>query len=603
MDLNELSQEPTADAGNADLESLLQEGYGFTPLKRGDVREGVIVGISSSEIMIDLSGKTEGIVSGRELERMPKEMLSSIKVGDEVLAYVVNPEDKNGNIILSLTRAQMEKDWREAEQLFESQEMFPSQVAGYNKGGLIVRLGRVRGFVPASQLDTSRHPRLGQSGLTPEERWGHLVGETLQLKVIEIDRDRNRLILSERAAMREWKKLQKDKLLSELTEGEVREGRVISLADFGAFVDLGGADGLIHLSELSWKRVNHPREVLRVGEEVTVYVLNVDRDRKRIGLSLKRLQPDPWSLVDDKYHVDQLVEGVITKLAKFGAFACVVGDEEIEGLIHISELSEDHIEHPKEVVQEGQVVTLRIIRIDTDQRRMGLSLKRVDQAEYADLDWQAELAAAQEEEAEIDTAEAVEAEAEVVAEVLAEPEEELVAPDEVSAEAEAEASAAVETLVEVAEAEAEVVAEVLAEPEEELVAPDEVSAEAEAEASAAVETLVEVAEAEAEVVAEILTEPKEELVAPDEVSAEAEAEASAAVETSVEVAEAEAEASAAVETSVEVAEAEADVVASEEATVAEDSVTEADKTTEDTGAEDAASEDTVEESAVEVVAE
>jgi small subunit ribosomal protein S1 len=568
MDLNELSQEPTADAGNADLESLLQEGYGFTPLKRGDVREGVIVGISSSEIMIDLSGKTEGIVSGRELERMPKEMLSSIKVGDEVLAYVVNPEDKNGNIILSLTRAQMEKDWREAEQLFESQEMFPSQVAGYNKGGLIVRLGRVRGFVPASQLDTSRHPRLGQSGLTPEERWGHLVGETLQLKVIEIDRDRNRLILSERAAMREWKKLQKDKLLSELTEGEVREGRVISLADFGAFVDLGGADGLIHLSELSWKRVNHPREVLRVGEEVTVYVLNVDRDRKRIGLSLKRLQPDPWSLVDDKYHVDQLVEGVITKLAKFGAFACVVGDEEIEGLIHISELSEDHIEHPKEVVQEGQVVTLRIIRIDTDQRRMGLSLKRVDQAEYADLDWQAELAAAQEEEAEIDTAEAVEAEAEVVAEVLAEPEEELVAPDEVSAEAEAEASAAVETLVEVAEAEAE--------------------------ASAAVETLVEVAEAEAEASAAVETSVE---------VAEAEAEASAAVETSVEVAEAEAEASAAVETSVEVAEAEADVVASEEATVAEDSVTEADKTTEDTGAEDAASEDTVEESAVEVVAE
>jgi small subunit ribosomal protein S1 len=589
MDLNELSQEPTADAGNTDLESLLQEGYGFTPLKRGDVREGVIVSKSSSEIMIDLSGKTEGIVSGRELERMPKEMLSSIKVGDEVLAYVVNPEDKNGNIILSLTRAQMEKDWREAEQLFESQEMFPSQVAGYNKGGLIVRLGRVRGFVPASQLDTSRHPRLGQSSLTPEERWGHLVGETLQLKVIEIDRDRNRLILSERAAMREWKKLQKEKLLADLTEGEVREGRVISLADFGAFVDLGGADGLIHLSELSWKRVNHPREVLRVGEEVTVYVLNVDRDRKRIGLSLKRLQPDPWSLVDDKYNVDQLVEGVITKLAKFGAFACIVGDEEIEGLIHISELSEDHIEHPKEVVQEGQVVTLRIIRIDSDQRRMGLSLKRVDQAEYADLDWQAELAAAQEEEAEIDTAEAVEAEtAEVVAEVLAEPEEELVALDEVSAEAAVEASATVETSAEVVEAEAaEVVAEVLAEPEEEVVALDEVSAEAVVEASAAVETSAEAVEAEAaEVVAEVSTEPEEEPVALDEVSAEAEVEASAAAETPAEEAE-----------------AEADVVALEKAPVAEDSVAEVDKTTDDTGAKDAASEDTVEESAVEVVAE
>jgi small subunit ribosomal protein S1 len=412
MDSNVLSQEPTAQTEGPDLESLLQEGYGFTPLKRGEVREGVIVSISSSEILIDLSGKTEGVVSGRELERMSKDVLDGLQVGDEVLAYVVNPEDKNGNIILSLTRAQLEKDWREAERLYEAQEMFSGHVAGFNKGGLIVRLGKVRGFVPASQLDTSRHPRLSEAGLTPEERWGQLTGEMLQLKVIEIDRERNRLILSERAAMREWRKVQKEKLLAELTEGEIREGRVISLADFGAFVDLGGADGLIHLSELSWKRVNHPREVLRVGDQVKVYVLNVDRDRRRIGLSLKRLQPDPWTLVDENYHVDQLVEGVITKLAKFGAFACVVGDEEIEGLIHISELSEDHIAHPKEVVQEGQVVTLRVIRIDTDQRRMGLSLKRVDQAEYADVDWQAELEAAQEEAIEVDDGDEYELQAE-----------------------------------------------------------------------------------------------------------------------------------------------------------------------------------------------
>jgi small subunit ribosomal protein S1 len=400
MDSNDLIQESTAKAGSPDLESLLEEGYGFTPLKRGEVREGVIVKVSPTEVLIDLSGKTEGVVAGRELERMSKDALEKLKVGDEVLAYVVNPEDKNGNIVLSLTRAQLEKDWREAERLYEAQEMFSGHVAGFNKGGLIVRLGKVRGFVPASQLDSSRHPRLSQEGLNPEERWGHLTGETLQLKVIEIDRDRNRLILSERAAMREWKKMQKEKLLAELTEGEIREGRVISLADFGAFVDLGGADGLVHLSELSWKRVNHPREVLKVGQEVKVYVLNVDRERRRIGLSLKRLQPDPWTLVDENYSVDQLVEGIVTKLAKFGAFACIVGDEEIEGLIHISELSEDHIAHPKEVVEEGQVVTLRIIRIDTDQRRMGLSLKRVDQAEYADLDWQAELAASQEEATE-----------------------------------------------------------------------------------------------------------------------------------------------------------------------------------------------------------
>jgi small subunit ribosomal protein S1 len=401
MDPNDVIQEPAAEAGDADLETFLQEGYGFTPLKRGEVREGTIVSISSSAILIDLGSKTEGVVAGRELERMPREMLNNMKVGDEVLSYVVNPEDKNGNIVLSLTRAQLEKDWREAERLYKTQEMFSGSVAGFNKGGLIVRLGKVRGFVPASQLASSRHVRSGKEGSTPEEKWGNLVGEMLQLKVIEIDRERNRLILSERAAMREWRRAQKEKLLAELTEGEIREGKVISIADFGAFVDLGGADGLIHLSELSWKRVNHPREVLSVGDKVKVYILNVDRDRRRIGLSLKRLQPDPWTLVDDNYQVDQLVEGVITKLAKFGAFACIVGDEEIEGLIHISELSDGHIAHPKEVVEEGQVVTLRIIRIDSDQRRMGLSLKRVDQAEYADLDWQAELVTSQEEASEI----------------------------------------------------------------------------------------------------------------------------------------------------------------------------------------------------------
>jgi ribosomal protein S1 len=193
-------------------------------------------------------------------------------------------------------------------------------------------------------------------------------------------------------------------------------------------------------SELSWKRVNHPREVLRVGDEVKVYVLNVDRERRRIGLSLKRIQPDPWTLVDDKYDVDQLVEGVITKLAKFGAFACIVGDEEIEGLIHISELSEDHIAHPKEVVQEGQVVTLRIIRIDTDQRRMGLSLKRVDQAEYVDADWQAELEAVQEEAPSADAEDT----SAMVDEGEAEPQVETVAA-EASSEPETDASSELET--------------------------------------------------------------------------------------------------------------------------------------------------------------
>jgi small subunit ribosomal protein S1 len=187
--------------------------------------------------------------------------------------------------------------------------------------------------------------------------------------------------------MREWRKQHKEKLLSELQEGDIRKGEVISLCDFGAFVDLGGADGLIHLSELSWRRITHPSEVLKVGDEVEVYVLNVDRDRKRIGLSLKRLESDPWGSIAQRYHVGQLVEGTITKLVKFGAFARIF-DDDVEGLVHLSELSEQRISHPKEVVQEGDVRTLRVIRIDSDQRRIGLSLKKVASSEYVDVDWQ-----------------------------------------------------------------------------------------------------------------------------------------------------------------------------------------------------------------------
>jgi len=371
--------------------------YGYQPLRQGEIRKGVIVQITPNEILVDLGLKSEGIVTSRDLERVPADYLASLRVGDEVPVYVVNPEDRYGNVILSISRAQLAKDWERARELYESQEIFPGLVSSYNKGGVIVHIGSVRGFVPASQLDPARYRFNRDAGETP---WSELVGQTLQLKVIEIDPERNRLILSERAAIREWRKAQKERLLNELQEGEVRAGRVISLADFGAFVDLGGADGLIHLSELSWKRVNHPREVLELGQEVEVYVLSVDRENKRIGLSLKRLQPDPWTLIAEHYQVGQLVEGVITKLVKFGAFARIKGEEEIEGLIHISELSDDHVTHPQEVVHEGQEVIMRIIRIDTERRRMGLSLKRVADPQYADQDWRAELEAAQQEAAQ-----------------------------------------------------------------------------------------------------------------------------------------------------------------------------------------------------------
>jgi len=363
------------------MTALLEEAENLGKLERGKIVEGIIVHISSNEVLIDINAKSEGIVTKRDLERLGPESLAELKVGDTVLSSVLTPEDKNGNIILSLTKAQVEKDWREAERLFKAQEGFEGSVAGYNKGGLIVRLGRVRGFVPSSQLVPK-----GGGDFGSEEYKAKLVGQDIQLKVIELDRDRNRLILSERAAVRDWRRMRKDKLLESLNEGDIRRGIVSSLCDFGAFVDLGEADGLVHLSELSWRRVAHPNEVLSVGQEVEVYVLNVDRERKRIGLSLKRLASDPWTLADELFQVGQLVEGTITKLVKFGAFARL-SDSDIEGLIHVSELSEEHVTHPKEIVSDGDVLTLRVIKIDSARRRMGLSLKRVASADYAEQDW------------------------------------------------------------------------------------------------------------------------------------------------------------------------------------------------------------------------
>ncbi|MFQ6058889.1 MAG: 30S ribosomal protein S1 [Anaerolineae bacterium] len=365
------------------MSQWIGEIYDYRALRRGEIVEGEVVHVGPGEIMIDVGSKSEGVVSPRELERMAPEELASIKVGDRLPVYVITPEDKDGNIVLSLIQAQLEKDWQAAEVLYAQGDVFEGVVTGYNRGGLIVHVGKVRGFVPGSQL-SRQHRRWEEPNTSKESSLAALVGQTLWLKIIELDRKQNRLILSEQAAERQRRKEQREKLLNELQEGDIRHGEVISLANFGAFVNLGGADGLIHLSELSWGRISHPSEVLQVGDEVEVYVLNVDRERRRISLSLKRLQPEPWSLVNERYSLGQLVTGTITKLTSFGAFARLDGD--IEGLIHISELSDEPIRHPKEVVKEGDVVPLRIIRIDSARRRMGLSLKRVNEEEYAEFD-------------------------------------------------------------------------------------------------------------------------------------------------------------------------------------------------------------------------
>jgi small subunit ribosomal protein S1 len=374
-------------AADHPMRSLLESESGLNMPQRGEIRDGIVARITPNEILVDVGAKSEGIITGRELESIDDATRKSLAIGQSIPVYVLDPEDRSGNIVLSLTKAREEKDWQTAEQLMETQEVYSGTIAGYNKGGLIVKVGNVRGFIPASQVSAARRRR-AEGTDAPEQKWGKMVGETTQVKVIEVDRNRNRLILSERAASKETRELQKEKLLAEIKPGEVRKGHVISLADFGAFVDIGGADGLVHLSEISWKRVNHPSEVLKVGQEVDVEVLNVDRERKRIGLSLKRREADPWTLLQRKYQIGQLVQGTITKLTKFGAFARLEGEDEIEGLIHVSELSEGHIDHPRNAVSEGQQVTLRVLKIDPDKRRIGLSLKRAASAEYADTDWE-----------------------------------------------------------------------------------------------------------------------------------------------------------------------------------------------------------------------
>jgi len=474
------------------METLLNEGeFKLDFPKQGEVRLGNIAEIRASEILVSIGTKSEGVISGREFEQIPDEEKSVFEIGQEIPVYVVAPEDPSGSVVLSYTRAREEQDWESVEQLLETGGTFDSEVIGYNKGGLIVPIGRLRGFVPASQVSLLR--RLSFTGETPEERWGTLVGEQMEVSVIEMDRTRRRLILSERVALQETRDTLKDRLLEELEEGSVHTGRVTSLADFGAFVNIEGADGLVHLSEISWERIKHPNEVLEVGQEVDVKVISVDRDRKRIGLSIRQLQEDPWVQKVAHLRDGLLVEGTITHLTKFGAFARI--DDELEGLVHVSELSDHRIEHPKEIVSEGDVVTLRIIKIDTDRRRIGLSLRKVDSPAYADLDWKMALAD------EVDRAQEEVHEAEMVVEE----ETEETPADEVeeiaeSVEEELEVEADIEEEAGEIEEEAE---EELVEAEVEL---EETSEEAEADE---VEEIAESVEEELEVEADIEEEAEE----------------------------------------------------------------------------------------------
>jgi len=361
-----------------DFAAMLEASFAGEQPERGDIVTGTILRVDNQGLIVDIGmmGR-DGIVSRKDIERLGVDT-SAYKVGDEIDVIILRLEDQEGNLVLSVSQAQQSEDWKKAEQLLENDEVWEGVVTDANRGGLIIPFGNLRGFVPASHvIDLPR-------GMNEDDRKNHmstLLGQKITIKVIEVNRKRRRLVFSQRDAQRGRREANKQVLLDELKEGDVRVGKVSGLRDFGAFVDLGGADGLIHISELAWHRVKHPREVLNVGDEIEVYVLRLDTEGKRIGLSLKRLQKNPWAQAEELYHVGQLVEGIVSRVAQFGAFVSL--DPGIEALLHASQLSDPPPIDPTLIVHEGQGLLMRVISIEPDRQRLGLSLKEVTEEEKA----------------------------------------------------------------------------------------------------------------------------------------------------------------------------------------------------------------------------
>lgn len=363
------------------LEDLLDQ-HSYDMPQAGDIRTGVIVAITPQGLIIDLGLKRDGIVPQSDLAQLEPEEREALKVNDEVPVYVVQTEDPEA-LVVSIRLARLNQDWIEAEALLASGQIFEGEVIGYNKGGVIVPYGRIRGFVPISHLSDVT-PGMGER--RRQQRLARLRGEQIGVKIIEVDRQRHRLVMSQREAHKEWEEKKRGELMETLKPGDVRTGRVSGMRDFGAFVDLGGADGLVHISELSWHRIDHPREVVKLGDEIEVHVLGVDQESGRISLSRKKLLPNPWDTVAQRYNQNQLIEGRVTRILDYGAFAEI--EPGVEGLLHVSQLSRNPVEDPRAVVKEGEVHLLRIVSIDQKRQRIGLSLKAVTPTEQ--IEWMAQ---------------------------------------------------------------------------------------------------------------------------------------------------------------------------------------------------------------------
>jgi len=378
------------DSSVQDMGELLDSVEELQPLRRGNIVEGIVMEAApgADGIFLNVGHKAEGHVPANEMKTLSEEEIADLKVGDSVLAMVIKTETYEGSAILSIDRAAGEIGWKTLQKALESGERISGKIVEFNRGGAIVAAEGVRGFVPMSQLVTTPKDKArgaakpdsddqGAAESQQQEQPG--VGRTIELKVLELNRTRNRAILSERQAVQEIRNERKAKLIGELREGEVRRGRVTGISAFGAFVDLGGADGLIHISELSWSTVTSPKDIVNIGQELDVIVHRVDAEEKKIALSLKRLQPEPWATINERYRVGDIVDSTITKLTDFGAFARI--EDTIEGLVHVSELTTRRINHPREVVREGDAVRLKIVRIEPERRRLGLSLKRAEEEE------------------------------------------------------------------------------------------------------------------------------------------------------------------------------------------------------------------------------
>ena len=381
--MEEQKATPTEPISMEQMEDQLEESLAGTELRRGELREGIILAIKDSGLVVDIGSKRDGFVPREDLEELEDRTFTQ---GESVNVLVTRFRDSDGNIELSVSQALLQEDWIKAEKLRESEEVYESLVLNANRGGLTVEFGHLRGFIPMSQL--IGFSRIRQAA-ERHRRLHAMVGQSIMLKVIEVNRRRRRLILSQRAAAKEWRAARRRQLIDELEAGQVRRGRISQITDFGLFVNLGGLDGLVHISELSWGRIEDPREAFHEGQRIKVKVLSVDRDRQRIALSIKALTPDPWEIAPEKYSEGRLVEGKVTQVVDFGTF--VELEPGVEGLLHNSELGD--VEQRNELTA-GSGILVKVIRVEPDRRRIGLSVRQVRRDEWEE--WALDQAAAAE---------------------------------------------------------------------------------------------------------------------------------------------------------------------------------------------------------------